>query len=155
MLLRISIYDMKVMYIKGKEIKIAVCLSCLIKHSKDSEIEGLNLVMHDIRHMVSHQKKTLIATATSNDTTMLKLIEYILHGWPLHSTDYKNSMEQYFNHRDELSVYSGLVVKGSHVIIPTELIQEILQCLHKAHQGTSKTLERTKIVYFGLKLKRT
>ena len=57
-------------------------------------------------------------------------------------------MEQYFNYRDELSVYSSLVVKGSHVIIDTELRQEILQCVQKAHQGISKTLERVKISVF-------
>ena len=57
MLLKISMYDVKVMYIKGKEIKRADCLSCLIKHSKDSEIEGLNLVVHDTGHIVSPQKK--------------------------------------------------------------------------------------------------
>ena len=141
------------MYMKGKKIKIADCLSWLLKHGKDSEIEGLNLVLHDMGHKVIPQKKTLIATATSNDTTMLKLIEYIKHGWPSHRTDCKNLTEQYFSCRDELSVYSGLVVKGSHVIIPTELRWEILQYLHKAHQGTSKTLERAKIsVFLNFKL---
>ena len=65
-----------------------------------------------------------------------------------HRTDCKNLTEQYFNYRGKFSVYSGPVVKGSHVIIPTELRQEILQCLHKAHQGTSKTLERVKISVF-------
>ena len=93
MLLRISIYDVKVMYIKGKEIKIADCLSQLIKHSKDSENEGLNLVVHNIRYMVNLQKKILIAKATSNDTTMLKLIEYIQHGWPSHRAYFKNSLD--------------------------------------------------------------
>ena len=39
-------------------------------------------------------------------------------------------------------------MKGSHVIFPTELRQDILQCLHKAHQGTSKTLERATISVF-------
>ena len=109
MLLRISTYDVKIMYIKVKQIKIADCVSQLIKHSKDSEIEGLNLVVHNIRHMISPQKKTSRVTATSNDTTMLKLTEYIQHGWPSHRADCKNLTEQYFSYRDELSVYSDLV----------------------------------------------
>ena len=75
---------------------------------------------------------------------MLNLIEYIQHGQPLHRVDCKN----YFNYRDELSVCSGLVVKGSCVIIPTEFRQKILRCLHKAQQGTSKILERAKIGLF-------
>ena len=57
MLLRISIYDVKFMYIKDREIKIADCLSWQIKCSKDGEIEGLNLVVHDIGYMVSPQKR--------------------------------------------------------------------------------------------------
>ena len=54
----------------------------------------------------------------------------------------------YFNFCDELSVYDGLVAKGSMIIIPEVLRPNILKHLHRAHQGSIKTLAGTKISVF-------
>ena len=43
-----KLFDVKVVYISGKQIQIADCLSQLIKQGKDDDIEGLNLIGHDI-----------------------------------------------------------------------------------------------------------
>ena len=79
---------------------------------------------------------------------MLQLIKYIQHGWPSHLIDHENSTEPYFNFQDELSAYNSLVMKGFGIIIPKELRPDILKCLHKVHQGSTKTLARAKVSVF-------
>ena len=85
---------------------------------------------------------------------MLKLIEYIQHGWPSHQIDFENSTEPYFNFHDELSVYDGLVVKGSRIIIPVELRCNILKCLNKSTSRIYYNMGRAKISFPGQVLQR-
>ena len=105
-------------------------------------------MLHDISPGVSPQKRTPLATVTTNITIMLQLIKYKQHVWPSYLIDCENSTELFFNFHDELSVYDGLLVKGSRIIIPEELRPNILKCLHRANQGSTKTLARAKINVF-------
>ena len=82
---------------------------------------------------------------TSSDTTMLQLIKYMQHGLQSPQLYCEISTEPYFNLCGKLSVYDGLVVKGPRIIISEELRPYILKCLHRAYQGSTKTLARTKI----------
>ena len=52
-----SIFNVKVLYIKSKEIKATNCLSCLIRANTDNQIEGIYVVNNDIQFTVAAQKQ--------------------------------------------------------------------------------------------------
>ena len=70
MLLQISIFDIKLMYIKGKEIQAADCLFHLIKANKDDQISGLDIVVHDVEFTLSHEKLNNVAETTLRDQVL-------------------------------------------------------------------------------------
>ena len=49
-------------------------------------------------------------------------------------------LKAYWSYRDELAVIDGVILKGRHIIIPTNLRHQILEQLHKPHgYGKNKT----------------
>ncbi len=44
----------------------------------------------------------------------------------------------------ELSEHGGLVIKGSRIVVPRVMRKEILEKIHKGHQGLTKSRERAK-----------
>ena len=44
--------------------------------------------------------------------------------------------------RGELSEMDGLVVRGSRIVVPTEMRKAILERIHDGHQGLGKCRER-------------
>ncbi len=57
-------------------------------------------------------------------------------------------MEPYWNYRDELAVEDGLILKGTRLIIPKILQQEVLQQLHYGHLGMEKCKLRARSAVF-------
>ena len=52
------------------------------------------------------------------------------------------------SHRGELSIVSGLICRGSRIVIPSQSRPEILKRLHDGHLGISRCLERAKTSVF-------
>jgi hypothetical protein len=53
------------------------------------------------------------------------LVQVIQQGWP----DKKNcpaAVQEYFNHRDELTIMDGIVFKGEKIVVPPSLRKEML-----------------------------
>ena len=44
-----------------------------------------------------------------------------MNGWPTNERDLSPSLIPYFNHRDELTVQDGIILRGNRVVIPTSL----------------------------------
>ena len=51
---------------------------------------------------------------------------------------------RYWDFRDELSTDDGMLLKGPRLIIPGELQEEYLSCLHEGHLSASKVQENEK-----------
>ncbi|CAB4037346.1 Hypothetical predicted protein, partial [Paramuricea clavata] len=62
----------------------------------------------------------------SSDATLKSLYETVLIGWP-----------------DEISIDNGVLLKSHQVIIPPSMRQEMLNKIHKAHQGMSAAIRQT------------
>ena len=71
MLLRIWVFNPKVVYISGKQIQITEGISWLIKQGKDEEIEGLSLVFHTILASMSAKRQSTIAWEMAWDETLI------------------------------------------------------------------------------------
>ena len=77
---------------------------------------------------------------------MLK--SHITNGFPISSNQSPECIKSFFPYRDELTVYNGLVLKGHHVVIPTELQNQLLNVIHESHLGICKTLDRARTSIF-------
>ena len=75
----------------------------------------------------------------SKDETMQALKHQIIKGWPPTRTECSGNLQEFWNYRDEVSVLDGLVLKGSHIVIPESCRDEILNQLHEGHFGIDRT----------------
>ena len=81
---------------------------------------------------------------------MQLLIDHINNGFPESSMKIPDSIKAYFSFRDELSVCTGIILKGhNRIVIPESLRPQAINILHnKAHLGLSKTLERASMCVY-------
>ena len=68
------------------------------------------------------------------------LLEQVVHGWPDKSTQLQKWLRKYWSMRDHLSIDDGLILKGSAIMIPMSMIEEILSRIHDRHQGIQKSM---------------
>ena len=60
----------------------------------------------------------------------------MLKGWPPSVND--RDIHLYFNKRNELSIESGCLLRGSRVIVPPQRRERVIELLHKAHPGMER-----------------
>lgn len=61
----------------------------------------------------------------------------------------KDSCKTYFDIRDHLSVYEGIVVKGESIVLPKSERQDIKRKLHSSHSGYDSMLRRARGSVYG------
>ena len=142
--IRVSHYDLEMVYKKGKEMYISDSLSHMPNHKVDNgkTIPGLNVSIHEVYNSVNISKNymLMIKEQTGHDHVLQQLINVIQLGWPEQKHNLDPEVTKYWNFHDEMSVYDGLVLKGHRVCIPTNLCNDNLKLLHTPHMGISKTL---------------
>ena len=81
-------------------------------------------------------------TLCDNDLQVLKT--HIIKGFPNHTNQCPECIRSFFPYRDELTIFNGLILKGSHIVIPTVLCVQLLNVIHESHLGICKTLEHAR-----------
>ena len=81
-----------------------------------------------------------IKEETSKDTTLQLLAKYIHNGWPVDQKKILKELHPYWNYRDEISMEDGILLKSHRILIPHTLCMEMLDLIHKGHQGIEKCL---------------
>ena len=96
--------------------------------------------MHDVEVFTEISPLSLVKIkwVTRDDPVLHTMRQYILDVFPQNKADCAESVQDYFNFREELAVIDGLIVKGCHVIIPSALQNEALRLLHSFHMGIVK-----------------
>ena len=88
-----------------------------------------------------------IQAETEKDSTFQSLIKAI-------ETDRWTDSEvlDYKRHKDELLVYSGVVLRGNRIVVPSKLREKAIELAHVGHQGIVKTkrLIREKVWFPGI-----
>ena len=82
-----------------------------------------------------------IHTNTKTDPTLSLVIRYVLDGWPGATNECAEPASAYFTYMEELTIIDGLLVKGNHIVIPTDMHHDCLETLHASHLGVNKTLK--------------
>ena len=81
--------------------------------------------------LIDHQH---IAKHTVKDSLLCKVKLLVKEGWK--ENDCKiDSIEPYFNRKDEISIDKECLLWRSRVIIPEKLRKDILKLLHSTHSG--------------------
>ena len=76
--------------------------------------------------------------------SLMTLNKVILGGWPSQKSEVLDEIRAYWDFRDEISVYDGVLFKSHQVIVPASLRPELLQKIHKAHQGADSSIQRAR-----------
>ena len=83
-----------------------------------------------------------------DDNSLIVVSKLIKEGWPDHRSNVSAEAREYWNHRNELSEYDGILLKGTQIIIPQSMRNEMLVMLHESHFGIEKTCNLAKDVMF-------
>ena len=116
MLLHILDYQLDVMYQLRTKMHLSDALSRLTSHndnSKANSILGLDITVHDAEVFIEISPLSLlkIKLVTRDDPVLHTLRQYILDGFPENKADCAESVQDYFNFREELALIDGLFVK--------------------------------------------
>ena len=154
MMLRLQRYKLHVVYKKGSSLKLADTLSRAhlntTNDSRQTNFEVFRISLGNSFTPTDISTRTLSVTksATAQDTSLQSLIELITSGWPPLKSQIPTSLWPYWTYRDELSVNDGVVYKGSQMLIPKEMRNNILQKVHVAHFGAESNIRMCKDFLF-------
>ena len=79
--------------------------------------------------------------STQRDPILGTVYQLTQQSWPHRRRHVPHLAWRYWDFRDELSTDDGLLLKGPRLIIPRELQEEYLSCLHEGHLSTNKVQE--------------
>ena len=83
-----------------------------------------------------------IREKTVRDPPLMTLKKVILGGWRSQKSKVPDEIRAYWDFRDEISVYDEVLFKSHQVIVPASLRPELLDKMHKAHQGAESSIRR-------------
>lgn len=153
MLIRLHKYDVHMTYTPGKYMYAADTLSRAVDkgesadREKSTDIQAyVNMIVTSLP--VSPDRTEQIRRETNADETMTQLKETIIKGWPKNKRDCPLNIQDYWNHRAELTVVDDIVLKGSRFVIPSSLRKQMLQKIHEGHLGEVKCKRRARDVMY-------
>ena len=146
------------MYKKGKDIPVADALSCVTPMDPEDNIQlpiiAVNMITTRILMSVESQdsfsnKLDRLRKSTAQDNQLTRLSHYINTGFPCEKINLPTDLDEFWPHRETLSVESGLLTCGNRITVPRKMRPEILQYMHKGHQGKERFYSRQGTQYFG------
>ena len=150
MMIKLQKYQFTVRYKKGKELYVADTLSravvadhrqSLSSIKQECEVFRLELAEMDfVPNRVTADTLMRIRRETE-DPVLAALHPVIMNGWPSERKEAPEELRVYWNFRDEISVYDGVLYRSHQVIVPASLLPEMLRKIHKAHQGVRRARE--------------
>ena len=153
MMLKLQRYQFSVRYKKGKELYVADTLSRAPVADQPSapdakqgyEVFRLEIAEMDIEpNRITSETMQQIKQETTKDSVLVSLCDVVASGWPAERKETPEHLRQYWSFRDEISVYDGVAYRSHQVIVPSSLREEMLQKIHKAHQGVDSSIRRAR-----------
>ena len=141
----------KVVYKKGTDIPVADALSHVTPMDPENNIQlpiiVVNMITTWILMSVESQgsffnKLDQLRKSTVQDEQLTRLKGYICTGFPCDKKNLLTNLHEFWPHKEMLSIESGLITCGNRIIVPKEMRPEMLQYIHKGHQGKERCLLR-------------
>ena len=150
-----------VVYKKGKDIPVADALSQVTPMDPEDIIHlpiiAVSMITTCILMCIHHQdtfskKLDQLRKSTAQDNQLISLSHYVNTGFPCDKKNLPTNLQEIWNHREALSIKSGLITCGNRIIVPKEMRAEMLQYIHKGHQGKERCLLRARNTVFWPKI---
>jgi len=68
----------------------------------------------------------------------------IYNGWPPYRKQCPQELWEVWNFRCDLTLEDSLVLKGSRIVVPASMRNQVLQAIHLGHQGENKCILRAR-----------
>lgn len=131
----------------AKKLSNAEALTRLpVDGTTDVEDTYLNVLDFDNKLFISMQE---IMQATSSDSSLSKVLEYVKTGWP---DSIEKDIRHYFLKRSSLACENECLFYGERIVIPFKYRRNILSLLHDTHVGVvrMKAIARTYVWWPGI-----
>ena len=134
-----------VAYKKGKDIPVADALSQVTPMDPEDNIQlpiiAFNMILMSVHPQDTFSKKLdQLRKSTAQDNQLTRLSHYINTGFPCDEKNLLTDLQEFWNHRDTLSIENGLITCGNRIIVPKEMRAEMLQYIHEGHQGKERCI---------------
>ena len=97
---------------------------------------------------MTKEKLAQMKAATAQDEILQMLSKVVRNGWPSHKSKLPAFVAYYRNLRAEIHEAEGLLFLGEKLIIPQEMRQDVLNCIHECHLGIEKCKSRARAVVY-------
>ena len=143
-LIRTFLYNFKIRYIPGLTNQIADCLSRLGVQKDSTSLPKLqvNQITSQLKARNDSLHRIRLATQANDNLAILKHI--IQQGWPKTVKEVPLEIQKYWTFCKELMIEDGLILKGTRIMIPDKMREDILKQIHEGHLGFNKCQLRAK-----------
>ena len=117
------------------------------EHGQDPAVSNLS-IRACLRDESTSLRMHKLHEAALADTTYQQLVQIVLTGFPASKHALPPDLRAFWNGREHLSVDNGLVMRGERLVVPRSLRHSVLQDLHAAHQGLTRTKRRARQTVF-------
>ncbi|UYV65022.1 hypothetical protein LAZ67_3002850, partial [Cordylochernes scorpioides] len=139
LVMKLIAFDFKLQYKPGKYLIVADTLS-RDTHPMDELptpfLEDKRMVKM-VRVNISDEKLVAMQKDTREDPALVKVIDYVIEGWPICKKDVDEDVKVFFDFRHRLYLWNDLLCIGSAIVIPKTQRNNMLNLLHQSHQGIS------------------
>ena len=142
MLLKLTKYDLDVRYIPGKQQTISDCLCRApvnVTESTNINDEQIEINLVD-RLGLDNDTLSKFRVQTSADEASIVVMDYVLKRWLSAKDETDELAREYWSFREEWSVEDGLLFRSDRIVVPPAMRAKILDEIHGAHMGESKSL---------------
>ena len=120
-------------------------------------IIAVNMITTNILMSVHPQdtfskKLDQLRKSTAQDNQLTRLSYYINTGFLCDKKNLPTDLQEFWNYRDTLSIKNGLIACANRIIVPYEMRAEMLQYIHKGHQGKERCLLQARNTVFWPKI---
>ena len=145
MLFRILAYDINVQYTPGHTQHLADMMNRSFILGGNQGIRNELEVIDAVQFLPMRPEKIQkLQLETSKDETLQLLTATILEGWQEDRSKLPPQLTPYYDVRDELGVYDGLVFKSERLVVPQGLRAEIKKDIHVSHAVVEGCLMRAR-----------
>ncbi|XP_043231405.1 uncharacterized protein K02A2.6-like isoform X5 [Amphibalanus amphitrite] len=147
---RLLVYDFEIRHVPGK-CNVADGLSRLPAVGAEAAPDDEEQLVAEIAERVerlSAVSRGELRESVQTDPVLRKLKSQLDEGWPARIASCPDDLRPFFRCRLELSTADGLIFKGDRIVVPEELRRRLLDLAHEGHQGTVRTKQRLRELFW-------